>query len=739
MTKPKKDKQKSRVRRRIVFAGMFTIPLIILMITALYLDVFDIFERKLVDFRFNYMNQGQPASQEIVYIDIDEMSLQTLSPSIGGWPWPRGGIVAQHIIEYVMLGEPSIFLFDILYVDYSPKAPDVDIPEEDLWLLDVSMYYQNVSHAVHFSTDAVGDARQMPESAEYNFEIQVDDSASEIENEEFNNFVMPYDPLGAYAGMLHTVNHTEDADGISRESKLFVEYQGKYYPSLSLRALQTKLGTSTYRIEGRTFIMLDDTGNEVRRIPMTGTGHFRINFQEDNNEFIAYPADNIIASSMNQLSGEGDLLVPYEEFKDKIVIIGASATGLKDIKVTPMGDNIAGPYLHITTISNILQEQYLRSIPKWITSLIIAFSVLVILTPTLFIRNWIKNIVGVVLILGYLALALLVFKQSGLVLDMSTTLIAMLLSYFTTLIYVSLSEAAEKNKISSAMGKYLAPSVMTEVLEKYDELVGEVGEGKEIAILFSDIRSFTSISETLPADRVVYLLNMYLAEMIKVVFENRGTLDKMIGDAVMAFWGAPNAEERKDYLAVKTGLEMISRLEAVNSALEAENMPRIRIGVGVNTGDMIVGNIGSEQRLDYTVIGDNVNLGSRMEGLTKYYLTPVLVSETTYELTKDDFVYMFADTVAVKGKEKGIGIYLPLAERNGADISAIESEVTSFNAARELYTSQRFDEALPAFEEIENSESVLNGIAGVFSKRCKTFIKRKPPANWNGIWKMVDK
>ncbi|MFP4384415.1 MAG: CHASE2 domain-containing protein [Spirochaetia bacterium] len=733
-------RQKLSRLRKTLFGSVF-LGILLIGFSLIYLaSGFDFFERRLLDLRFSTFNQNLEVSEEIVYIDIDEISLQTLSRQIGGWPWPRGSIIAQHIIDYVMQGDPALFLFDILYTDYSPKSPDVDIPEEDLWLLESSMISPEISHAALFTVENIETSPVLPESTQYNFQIEIDDTQSTVEQRYFNYFHLPFDPLFAYANNLHTVNHQEDPDGISRTVNMFVQYNGNYYPSLTLKALQAKLGLGDLRIERRVLHGTTEEG-ETLRIPLTENGEYRVNFYKDLNEFTAFPADNVIASSMNQLSGEGDLLVSPEEFTGKIVVIGASATGLKDLKVTPMGKNIPGPYMHISGISNILLGQHLKPLPVWVDLIILILTILIVFIPTFLLKGKLaKNIIGIGYILVFIALSLFLFNRAGIIVNMAAPITAGLIGYFGALIYVAVSEASERNKISAAMGKYLAPSVMTEVLEKYDELIGEVGESKEITILFSDIRGFTTISETYPAETVVTILNRYLEKMISIVFTNRGTLDKMIGDAVMAFWGAPNDEPEKEYLAVKTALDMINALPEINRELASENYPELKIGIGINTAEMIIGNIGSEQRLDYTAIGDGVNTGARMEGLTKYYPgVTILASEQTYERTKEQFLYLFVDNVAVKGKAKGIKIYTPLCENQGPALEYFSKAVEKYHSANEAYRNQQFREANQLFAEVERDYAELKELSIMFRKRCAIFHKSPPKPDWEGVWKMVEK
>lgn len=739
------DGIKKLLANKKVFIGLFSTLVICFILILFFLNIFAIFENKLLDFRFLYFNQNKPVSDDIVYIDIDEESLENMEPLFGGWPWRRGELVAQYILDFVLMANPDIFLFDVLYTELSPKAMNDPISLEDDWLIQSTLMGGNrVSHGVLFANDPSKETPDvLPDKSANNFEIKVNDEKSTINFSELNTVIHPFDELFKNNLQNHSVTHKEDIDGISRKYKLLVKYEGKYYPSLALVGIQRKMNITEYELIGTNLILKDKNGKKTT-IKLDKDGNYQINFYKDWRKFSSHSADNIIVSAGEFYSGNLDkMLVKLEELKGKIIVIGASAAALFDLKVSPMGSGYPGPFMHITTMSNVLMDQHLIRIPNFVAVLIIIFStLLIVITTTYFKSRYIKNIFGLGFILLHIIAGLLMFKFFGIVLEMATTLITLIISYFGSLVYLSLTEEAEKRKISNAMSKYLAPSVMEEVLENYTELMGEVGEKKELAILFSDIRSFTTISENYPPETVVWLLNKYLARMITIIFDCYGTVDKFIGDAVMAFWGAPKAHDERDYYAVSAGLKMINELDRFNEEVQQEgDFPVLRIGVGINTGDMIVGNIGSEKRLDYTVIGDNVNLGSRIEGLTKYYKLSLLVSESTYMTTKDKFIYLFVDNVAVKGKVEGIKMYTPLAEVSDSEnsIGAIKKEGVLFNKAHKVFFKGEFEQAKELYTEALPSLNKLKGLAGVFLDRCDYYITNPPPKNWNKVWKMLEK
>lgn len=724
---------------RLLFYLVFASILTLVVIISSHTGFLQGFERRLLDFRFVNFNRQLEPSDEIVFVDVDDISLETLSQQIGGWPWPRGTVMADLIINYIMAGDPSTVIMDILYSTLSPKPPGAPISEEDLWMADISSIYPNLSHAVLFTNETFNADKEVRERMAEVFSVEVEERSPEIDLPEYNFYLGPYEPLASVTNMLHAVNHREDPDGISRHNQILLNYQGTYYPGLVLRALIEHAQVDRIVLEVRQLRLLRGD-RTLHTVPLTEDGDYPLNFYPDLNRFAAFPADNVIASAQSYFFGEGEVQVPLEEFEDKIVIVGSSALGLRDIKVTPLGNNVGGPYIHMTAISNILENHHLRGIPAAVSVLLTVVLILAVLGATTALPGGsLRAVVGGVIILAWIATALLLFRQFGIAVEMAATLTTLVLAYIGGLAFTSLQEGAEKNRITGVMGKYLAPAVMNEVLDNYDELIGEVGEERELTILFSDIRSFSSISESYTAPQVVEVLNRYLEQMIAVVFERRGTLDKIIGDAIMAFWGAPNPEANKEQLAVETALEMVKLLPGLNRILEAEQLPTVRIGVGVHTGSMIVGNIGSAQRLDYTAIGDNVNLGSRLEGLTKYYRYPVLVSEPTYRPLAENLPFVFVDTVAVKGKKQGIGIYAPLDPQLSEATEADSSVPAQFVEARAAYGRGEFRRGFEIFSRLAAAHHPLAGTAAIFRDRCARFLDSPPEEGWSGVWAMTEK
>ncbi len=287
--------------------------------------------------------------------------------------------------------------------------------------------------------------------------------------------------------------------------------------------------------------------------------------------------------------------------------------------------------------------------------------------------------------------------------------------------------------IQGTLSKYVSPSVSSHLIESGINPIAEVGKWKEISILFSDIRGFTSLSEGMAPDFLVKVLNEYLGEMTDIIFNHEGTLDKFIGDAVMAFWGAPIDDADHARKSVSTAIQMIKAVEAFNQRNRKDGYPQLKIGIGIHTGKAIVGNIGSNKRLDYTIIGDNVNLASRIEGLTKEYGVSLLISGNTFEVVQNHFLCRPIDVVVAKGKTQSVPLYQPLAERRpGADITKIENLVFMFNDAFKLYQQGQFSWALENFRKIKEKYPEDQPTL-TYIERCQALIET-PPTDWKGVF-----
>ena len=365
-----------------------------------------------------------------------------------------------------------------------------------------------------------------------------------------------------------------------------------------------------------------------------------------------------------------------------------------------MGSGIPGVYLHASAYSNIIRGDFLRYSGPLVTSLSILLLAVIVTVSILWSRNVIYYQLGVPFLLAFLYLFVSFWGyRHNILLDMVAPTMSILISWMGSFAFLSITEGKDKRKIKRMLSQYVSPSILATLIDKspQDVLKAEVGSKENLTILFSDIRGFTSISERLAAEQVVELLNGYLREMVDVIFKHEGTLDKFIGDAIMAFWGAPIRTSDHAMQTVLAAFDMRRQLKVFNQELAAKGGFPLDMGVGINTGDVILGNIGSEKKLDYTIIGDNVNLASRMEGLTKEYGSPILITESTYESIKASVPCRIIDMVRVVGKKQGIRIYVSTCVRRyarrrctrqaGAPSGSVQSlSEARWNAAIKCYT-----------------------------------------------------
>ncbi len=314
---------------------------------------------------------------------------------------------------------------------------------------------------------------------------------------------------------------------------------------------------------------------------------------------------------------------------------------------------------------------------------------------------------------------------------------SMFLAFVVVMLYRIVFEQAEQRATRGVMGKYLSPAVMTEVLKDPDALkLG--GQKIEMTVLFSDIRGFTSMSEKMDPQELVHFLNEYLTEMTNIVYENEGVLDKYIGDAVMAFWGAPKAQPNHAELACRTAFHMMRRLRELRAGWEQRGLPHLDIGVGINTGFMTVGNVGSKSRFDYTIIGDSVNLGSRLEATNKEYGTNIILSEATLLHLNDAFNVRFLDLIAVKGKKEAAPVYELLGPKDDLGSQPKPGFLEQWEIAMGHYKAQRFDDARTAFQRVLEIEPD-DGPALAYIERCAEMAVAPPGESWNGVFVMTHK
>jgi adenylate cyclase len=429
--------------------------------------------------------------------------------------------------------------------------------------------------------------------------------------------------------------------------------------------------------------------------------------------------------------------LPAEVLKDKIVLVGATAVGIYDLRVTPFSGTFPGVEIQATVMDNLLHGDFINTPAFALVIMLLILVVLAILLGLVLPRlsAALSFIFTIIVIAGYVGLNYYLFSREGLQLEMFYPLGLIVMVHLGVTSQRFLAEEGERKRIRKAFESYVAPTIVQEML-KHPEQLRLGGERREISVLFSDIRGFTTMSEKLDPEALVSLLHDFLNPMSNIIINQGGTIDKYMGDAIMALFGAPLLQPDHPRLACRAALEMAASLVALNQEWTARGCPPLRIGVGVNTGSVAVGNMGSDRLFDYTAIGDNVNLASRLEGLNKYYGTNILVSQTTVEALGEGFILRDVDQVKVKGKAQAARIYELLGE--GKPTPELARHLELYHGALALYREGRFAESLATFVQ---ALEVLPGDAA--SQRYVTltqkYLETQPGPDWEAVTVMDGK
>jgi len=422
-------------------------------------------------------------------------------------------------------------------------------------------------------------------------------------------------------------------------------------------------------------------------------------------------------------------------FKGKIVLIGATASDLHDDVIVPISNQaMPGVEVNANLVQSILNRDYLYYQDD-ISAIGIIFLFAILAGLLLFkFRIHIATFILAILAIVYIFFTIYTFG-TGLIMNILYPLLSITLVYIPLVVIYYLTEEKSRKWITSIFGRYVSPVVIDNLIKNPDKIkLG--GEKRNITIFFSDIRGFTSISEKLNPEDLVHLLNEYLTEMTSIIRKDQGLVDKYMGDAIMAFWGAPLDQPNHAEMACSSSLEMIDKLRELQLKWKKEGIPTFDIGIGLNSGDAIVGNMGSSKRFDYTAIGDNVNLASRLEGLNKPYGTNIIISENTHKTIKNKFETRKLDAVKVKGKKKPILIYELLSKKDGLNKKQSEF-VNVYEEGLELYFEKKWKRAMKSFQIA--SKLINDSASHVFINRCQEFQKNPPPKDWDGVWEMETK
>ena len=519
-----------------------------------------------------------------------------------------------------------------------------------------------------------------------------------------------------------------DPDGVVRRTPLLHEYRFAVYEALSQAVAATYLNDITLPIFVDASTWMGDypplEGLELagRPIPIDPQGAVLVPYRGPAGSFPYVSVGDVISGRVQDPS----------IFEGRIALIGATAPGMEDLRTTPFGSIYPGVEIHANVIAGVLDGTF-RWEPAYTAALemitVAAFGFLTALLLPL-LTPVVSTLVTLAVMAGALAVNYYLWTVELHVLPLAMTLYTLFAIYTINMLFGYLFETRSRQHMDSLFGQYVPPDLVKE-MSRDPEHYSLASRKVELSVLFTDIRSFTTISEGLEADELSTLMDEYLTPMTRIVHESQGTIDKYIGDAVMAFWGAPVFYDNHAEQAVGAGLAMLKALEALNADFEKRGWPEIRIGVGVNTGVMSVGNMGSSFRRAYTVLGDSVNLGSRLEGITKVYGVDMIVGETTAK-EATAYLYRELDRVQVKGKAKPVTILEPFGLAEEMDKETVE-HVRSFEHFLFLYRSQSWQSAFKALRLLRRNQGNCT-LFDLYEERVAYYLENPPPPEWDGVY-----
>jgi adenylate cyclase len=668
-------------------------------------------ELKSYDLRFLLRGPEEVTGTGIVIVALDEQTLASIPQKL---PYPRE--YYARLIDNLTAAGARLIVFDLAFTE-----PSLSNPGEDLVL-----------------------ARAALRSGRVIFAGQV--VIERATNDVINTYLLePIAPLLSDRTDWGLINVVEDNDGFIRRYLLYQEVNRQKFLPLALRAylhLTTVKAELDHEAKNGSALRLNG-----RELPYFNLNTFLINFRGPAGAFPTYSLANVLDDSgfsLNELE-DTDIFAEHLRwgtFKNKIVFVGASAEELQDNKLSPFFSHgrikrkMPGVEVHANALSTLLRGDFVTRLPRWHEYLLIAlasFLAMFIVLPT---RPGIGMLFGILEILALLVFALAFFSAKQLWVPVASPAAAILLSYIGNSAQLLVSERRERRHVRQVFSQYVSKNVVDAMLAS-GQKPEFGGEKREITVLFSDVRGFTTYCEKHAPEVVVQRLNEYLTEMVEIVFRNQGTLDKFVGDELMALYGAPHYYEDHAERACVTACEMIANLREIQKRWSANAQDYFQIGIGVNTGKMIVGNLGSQQKFDYTVIGDEVNLGARLEGANKQYWTSIIISESTFERVKPHARARELDLVRVKGKRKPVKIY-ELRSMNGLPDIEEDLIINVYQQGLEHYKNREWYKAITQFKRVLRYFP-SDGPSRVYVARSLDFIENPPPLDWDGVYEFKTK
>src|SRR5271165_2309460 len=714
-------------------------------------------EARTLDMRFRVRGPKKP-DPAIVIVAIDQKSEDLL----GRWPFPR--TVFADTLDFMHAAKARVVAFDIGFPE-----PDQNSALETLRQLKKDYHASGNAQDPKFLAELnrleaaadndkkLSDAISRFGNAILGYFFFFDKKEAEGQNKEIVGGFMNFLAFQAYPQVIKPKNSGEfeglqgvglapdlpqyadpaknfgffnvqpDSDGTVRSEPVIIEFDKAYYPSLDIA---TTLAYTNASLDKVAVVFNQGGLSRVNlgavTVPTDPWGMVQIDFHGPTDTYPTYSIADVVQRRLSP-----------ELFRDKIVLLGPPATGIADTRPTPFDGAFPGVEVHANFIDNLLNGAFIRRGAR--ENLLDMLFIFLFSIPIALVISTMRPARSALLLLvaasAFVFFAYHEFAVQRVWLAMFLPLATLFGTYSTVVSYSYFFEEREKKAVRGAFQQYMAPEVIAQVLDR-PELLRLGGEEKRLTAMFADIRGFTSLSEGLTPTALVDLLNEYLSEMTEIIFSHQGTLDKYIGDAIMAFWGAPLETADHAERACRAALGMSAAMERLQDRWEKQGRPRIDIGIGINTGPMLVGNMGSARRFNYTIMGDDVNLASRLEGVTKTFGTRLIINQTTWEEVRTKMVTRELDLIRVKGKKKPVAIYQVLAPVE--DRMHYADLVDRFEEALACYRGGNWRAARELFQAL-HADYPNDGPIRTFNARCATFAEEPPRGVWDGVYEMTTK
>lgn len=683
-----------------------------------------------------YIVTKQPKpSPSVAIIDIDDKSLA----AEGQWPWPRSKLA--ELVDALNAQGAAVVAFDMLFAEKQSNALDqlFSTLDQHQQLTD-ALKAELGTHADLFNDDAIF-ANSL---ANTHAVLALSFSPRDVTENQLPSpmFVLPpqgpgtlnitsakgyisnYEPLQTAAKQAGFINIFPDKDGIIRHVPMLIQYKDGVYPSLALQAVMTFLSANPELV---TPLYADKRVLEGIRIggaiiPTDATGQTLIPFIGKSYTFHYYSATDVLHNKL-----------PKDTLLGKILFVGTSATGLGDLKATAIQNPFPGVEIQAAVASGILNDEFSYR-PAWTYGANVTLALLFGLLATFSFPYFGPKTLGSIVIL--LPTSLLFFNNwlwihTGYILSFLVPVVLVLFIAITNVLYGYLFESRRREHLKNMFGQYVPSKHIDEMLKSNSKSFGLRGDDREMSVLFADIRNFTSLSEGMSAAKLVEVLNTFFTPMTEIIFNNHGTIDKYVGDLIMAFWGAPLPDADHAKHAIASALAMQKKVVEMQTILKEHGWSDTHIGIGLNSGLMSVGDMGSQYRRNYTVLGDAVNLASRVESLTKYYGVNILVTEAT-QMNQTEFSFRLCDKVRVKGKKSAVAIY----EVVDYTINLNDAEkilLQQYDDAIQAYFKQEWERAKRLFTQLQQIDPGRQ-LYALYLERIASFEGKPPSLQWDGVF-----